>query len=39
VSFRRASPAAYFASLGRLMLRETVDVFFQVSFFDGEGTA
>jgi pyruvate dehydrogenase E2 component (dihydrolipoamide acetyltransferase) len=27
-----------FASLGRLMLRETVDVFFQVSFFDGEGT-
>jgi pyruvate/2-oxoglutarate dehydrogenase complex dihydrolipoamide acyltransferase (E2) component len=28
-----------FASLGRLMLRETVDVFFQVSFFDGEGTA
>jgi pyruvate dehydrogenase E2 component (dihydrolipoamide acetyltransferase) len=26
-----------FASFGRLMLRETVDVFFQVAFFDGEG--
>jgi pyruvate dehydrogenase E2 component (dihydrolipoamide acetyltransferase) len=25
-----------FASLGRLMLRETVDVFFQVAFFDGD---
>jgi len=25
-----------FASYGRLMLRETVDVFFQVAFFDGE---
>jgi pyruvate dehydrogenase E2 component (dihydrolipoamide acetyltransferase) len=25
-----------FASLGRLMLRDTVDVFFQVAFFDGE---
>jgi hypothetical protein len=25
-----------FASFGRLMLRETVDVFFQVAFFDGD---
>jgi pyruvate dehydrogenase E2 component (dihydrolipoamide acetyltransferase) len=28
-----------FASLGRLMLRETVDVFFQVAFFDREEAA
>ncbi len=26
-----------FASLGRLMLRDSVDVFFQVAFFDGDG--
>lgn len=28
-----------FASFGRLKLRETVDVFFQVAFFDGEARA
>ncbi len=28
-----------FASLGRLMLRETVDVFFQVAFFDRDASA
>jgi pyruvate/2-oxoglutarate dehydrogenase complex dihydrolipoamide acyltransferase (E2) component len=32
-----SSPEANgFASFGRLMLRETVDVFFQVAFFDGD---
>src|SRR5271165_3918641 len=32
-----SSPEANgFASFGRLMLRETVDVFFQVAFFDKE---
>ncbi len=35
-----SSPEANgFASFGRLMLRETVDVFFQVAFFDKEATS
>src|ERR1019366_4919241 len=39
VAMASAPETNAFASYGRLMLRDTVDVFFQIAFFDGEAKA